>query len=146
MERIHKSAQGLSGLITRTNNAAETEAETARIGPLWQQYFAENDGHLTQGKPMYGVYHDYQSDMNGDYSVLVGTQAESDDICDIRLAEGDYLKFSGSGKMPDCVVEQWTEIWRYFSSPECRHQRNYLTDYEVYPDTNGVDIYIGINR
>ncbi len=144
MERIHKGALALSGLIARTNNVAERHAETARIGPLWQAYFAEHHGQLADGKSMYGVYHDYQSDMNGDYSVLVGTLAASDDMSDIRLAEGDYLMFSASGEMPDCVVELWAEIWRYFTSPECQYQRSYLSDYEVYPDTTRVEIYIGI--
>jgi len=145
MERIHKSTLGLSGLVTRTNNAAESQAETAKIGPLWQAYFSVHPDALAEGGSMYGVYHEYQSDMDGDYSVLVGTPTTSDDSSDIRLATGDYLKFSGSGKMPDCVVELWREIWRYFTSSECQYQRSYHTDYEVYSDTTRVDIYIGIN-
>ncbi|GGM88972.1 hypothetical protein GCM10009124_15650 [Shewanella xiamenensis] len=46
--------------------------------------------------------------------------------------------------MPHCVVDLWGQIWRYFSAPNCPHQRDYQTDFEVYRSADKVEIYIGI--
>jgi predicted transcriptional regulator YdeE len=93
---------------------------------------------------MYGVYYDYQSDMDGEFSVLAGSQAPQAGCSDVSLFAGDYLKFSARGEMPQSVIALWTEVWRYFTSPECQYQRCYLTDYEVYSGGDNIEIYIGI--
>lgn len=141
---VKQGAIELVGLTIKTSNLAEQDINTQKIGPLWQEFFAERAHKLADGQLMYGVYYDYQSDMDGEFSVLAGSLATQTDPCDVRLIAGDYLKFSGRGEMPQCVIALWTEVWRYFTSPECQHQRCYLTDYEVYLDSNRVEIYIGV--
>ncbi|PKG74847.1 AraC family transcriptional regulator [Shewanella sp. Choline-02u-19] len=143
-ERVTQAAVELVGLITRTSNLAEQHVSTQKIGPLWQRYFTERMQTHSNTQLMYGVYYDYQSDMEGEFSVLAGTTATQDQICDLTLIAGEYLKFSAQGEMPQCVVNLWGEVWRYFASEKCEYQRSYLTDYEMYLDNNGVEIYIGI--
>ncbi|NRD74740.1 GyrI-like domain-containing protein [Shewanella sp. VB17] len=140
---LKQIALELTGLTTRTNNLAEQDINTQKIGPLWQQFFAERVPRLAEGELMYGVYYDYQSDMDGEFSVLVGSRAANE--VDVSLAAGDYVKFSASGEMPQCVIGLWESVWQYFTSASCEYQRCYLTDYEVYLDANRVEIYIGIN-
>lgn len=143
-ERVTQVEVELVGLITRTSNLAEQHVSTQKIGPLWQRYFTEKMSTQCDDQPMYGVYYDYQSDMEGEFSVLAGTIATQDQTCDLKLIASDYLKFSAQGEMPQCVINLWAEVWRYFTSNKCEYQRCYLTDYEVYLDSNHVDIYIGI--
>jgi len=140
---LKQVALELTGLTTRTSNLAEQDMKTQKIGPLWQQFFAERAPILAKGELIYGVYYDYQSDMDGEFSVLAASHVVNE--CDVTLTAGDYLKFNASGEIPQCVIALWEEVWRYFSSSECEYHRCYLTDYEVYLDANRVEIYIGIN-
>lgn len=141
---VKQGAIELVGLTISTNNLAEQDINTQKIGPLWQQFFAERAHKLADGELMYGVYYDYQSDMDGEFSVLAGSQAPQAGLSDVNLIAGDYLKFSGRGEMPQSVIALWTEVWRYFTSPECQYQRCYFTDYEVYSGGDHIEIYIGI--
>ncbi|MCL1048628.1 GyrI-like domain-containing protein [Shewanella abyssi] len=143
-ERVTQTAVQLAGLMIRTSNLAEQHTATQKIAPLWQRYFAERVQTHRDGQLMYGVYYDYQSDMDGEFSLLAGTTATEAQACDLTLIAGDYLKFSAQGEMPQCVINLWQQVWRYFASPKCEYQRCYLTDYEVYLDSHRVEIYIGI--
>ncbi|MDG5900043.1 GyrI-like domain-containing protein [Shewanella xiamenensis] len=148
MELVYLAAQPMLGLSTRTNNSAELAGECGKIAALWQAFFESSQLTSMLDSPMYGVYYDYESDMTGDYSVLVGKSVESvsetGPFTALQLREGNYLKFSAQGEMPHCVVELWGQIWRYFSAPNCPHQRDYQTDFEVYLSADKVEIYIGI--
>ncbi len=148
MELVYLAAQPMLGLGTRTNNSAELAGEGGKIAALWQAFFESSQLTSMLDSPMYGVYYDYESDMTGDYSVLVGKSVESvsetGPFTALQLREGNYLKFSAQGEMPHCVVGLWGQIWRYFTEPDCSHQRCYQTDFEVYLSADKVEIYIGI--
>ena len=53
----------VSGLQVRTCNAAEQQPGTARIGPMWEQFFVEGIfdkiPHKQPDSFMYGVYSNY---------------------------------------------------------------------------------------
>ena len=54
----------VSGLQVRTLNAAEQQPDTARIGPMWEQFFVEDVfdkiAHKQPDSFMYGVYSNYE--------------------------------------------------------------------------------------
>ncbi|SUI60260.1 Bacterial transcription activator, effector binding domain [Shewanella putrefaciens] len=148
MDVVYIDARPLLGLSTRTSNRAEMSADSAKIGGLWQAFFESSQLTAMLNSPMYGVYYDYESDMNGEFSVLVGKAIDSptnaSQFTPLTLEAGKYLKFSSQGEMPQCVIELWGQVWGYFSVPDCPNERRYQTDFEVYLSATEVEIYIGI--
>jgi len=148
MELVFMAAQPMLGLCTRTNNRSEMAGDSGKIASLWQAFFESSQLTSMLDSPMYGVYYDYESDMTGDYSVLVGkcvnSANETGPFVPMQLSEGNYLKFAAQGEMPQCVINLWGEVWGYFSAPDCPHQRCYQTDFEVYRSADKVEIYIGV--
>lgn len=138
----------ISGLSIRTKNANETDTKTAKIGPLWGSFFQTVAPRMSQNSIVYGVYSNYESDMNGEFDVLAGTDVLQDKsglaLKNVTLAEGNYMVFSETGAMPQSVFSAWGKVWAYFTSPKCQHQRAYKTDFEVYVGADKVDVYIGI--
>lgn len=126
----------------RTNNESESDQSTAKIMPLWMKAF--EDGFCTGEQVSYGIYHNYESDHNGDYDVSVAVESTVEDNHDMQIESGKYLKFSFSGEMPQVVVDGWHAVWNYFETNK-KYQRKYSTDFEKYvPGNQGVDIYIAI--
>lgn len=94
---------------------------------------------------MYGVYSDYESDTSSFYNLTIGVSQENDttDLNEVTIKSGDYLVFRDSGPMPDTVINLWKQIWGYFDDG-ANHQRNFISDFEVYNGVNQIAIYIGI--
>ncbi|WP_374073442.1 GyrI-like domain-containing protein [Bdellovibrio bacteriovorus] len=138
----------ISGISVRTKNANELDASTAKIGPLWGRFFETIAPSLSQDSIIYGVYYNYESDMNGEFNVLAGTDRLGSTpemtMESVTIKEGDYLLFSETGEMPQAVITAWVKVWKYFSSPDCQHKRAYLTDFEVYKGPDKVEVYIGL--
>ncbi len=139
----------VSGLRVRTGNAAEHVAETAKIGPMWGEFFARglaDDMPARQvNSAVYGVYSAYESDASGQFDVTAGvavTQpAEGFDA--VVVEAGDYLVFEAQGPLPDAVIATWGKIWTFFeANPQI--ERRYATDFEAYTGPESVAVYIGI--
>ena len=148
---VNQAAIDLCGLTVRTSNRGEQDAKTQQIGPLWQQFMSRADVQSNMSSPIYGSYYDYESDHNGEFSVLAGwvaglTKVAADDaaLTGLTLAAGKYLRFSAIGEMPAVVIRLWGQVWHYFSDDNCQFERSYSTDYECYTSNDGVDIYIGV--
>ncbi|MDP9526217.1 GyrI-like domain-containing protein [Pseudomonas protegens] len=139
----------VAGLQVRTCNAAEQQADSARIGPMWQRFYVEDlFNQITSRQAdsfVYGVYSNYESDASGAFDVMAGVAVSgaSADYPSVQVQGGDYLVFSARGAMPDCVIQAWGLIWAYFQdNPQVR--RAFATDFEVYTSPDSVAIYIGI--
>ncbi|WP_444922457.1 GyrI-like domain-containing protein [Microbulbifer sp. CnH-101-G] len=138
----------LVGLCTRTKNENEADASTAQIAPLWEKFSAEAAPKFRGTPQVYGVYTNYESDHSGMFDVyacsdLLSTDM-SEDFKSIHVESGKYLVFSAQGEMPQAVINLWSEVWNYFSSPECPHQRAYITDFEHYVGPNEIRVAISI--
>ncbi|MCQ6255581.1 GyrI-like domain-containing protein [Pseudomonas sp. Q11] len=139
----------VAGLQVHTRNADEQQPDTARIGPMWQQFFTEGEfdkipARLSESF-VYGVYSNYESDATGYFEVTAGVQvdATSAGYAAVDIEGGDYLVFSAKGPMPDCVIQTWGLIWAYFAdNPQTL--RRFATDFEVYSGPDSVAIYIGV--
>lgn len=148
---VTQEAIGVKGLFVRTSNRAEQDVNTQKIAPLWQGFMQRSDVQSNTCSPIYGCYFDYESDVNGEFNVLLGLMEEQVEPTNLELTKlnleaGEYLRFRAKGEMPEVVIKLWGEVWQYFNDKNCSYSRRYLTDYECYTATDGVDIYIGVNR
>lgn len=136
----------LSGLSVVTNNKNEMDPETAKITKLWTDYDEKNILGATFNKAknfnMYGIYSDYTSDVNGDYTVTVAVEVTKPKNAMI-IEDQRYLVFEKSGELPEIVATCWQEIWEYFEN-EPEFERAYKIDFERYTKENSIEIFISI--
>ncbi len=147
MNVIHINEKTISGLSARTNNQNEMSQKTGKIALLVHKFDEAVSVNYRAGARVYSVYYDYESDVSGDYSVVIGAdsvESSSVELSEIKIQEANYLVFSAHGQVPHIVIETWSEIWRYFSSDECVNTRAYITDFEFYKSQNEIEIHIGI--
>ncbi|MDH5647405.1 MAG: GyrI-like domain-containing protein [Candidatus Heimdallarchaeota archaeon] len=147
MKIVKVDEKEINGISTRTTNRDEMDPEKARIGILWQTFNNKVSVDYSQGKSVYGIYYNYETDANGEFSVLVGTDQKDSltaKLENITILSGQYIVFEGKGEMPRAVVETWGKIWDYFSNDQAEYQRAYTTDFEYYKNENEVDIYIAL--
>jgi len=132
----------ITGLSTKTQNIDEFNEKTAKLPSLWQQFYSSD---LAINANIFEVYSDYESDANGLYTVTVGITGEHKrtEFASVKIQAGNYLVFQGAGPMPSTVVETWKQIWNYFGT-ESEYERNFISDFEAYSDSDKVAIYIGI--
>lgn len=133
--------QGLTvhGISVRTNNQTESGPD-GKIPLLWQRYMA---AHPQPAAEIYAVYADYASDVNGDYTLTVGSLQDLNAETVTAVAAGDYLAFEVHGSMPEAIIRGWQTVWAYFSEPGAP-QRAYRTDLEIYHGPASATILIGI--
>lgn len=136
----------VAGLGVRTNNNNEMNPETAKIGQLWDDYQDKNILGKTFNKAnkssMYGVYSDYESDVNGDYTVTVAVEVTKPKNA-IIIKNQRYLVFSKEGELPEIVIECWKDVWEYFEK-DSEYERAYTIDFEKYSKENFIEIYVSI--
>ena len=144
----------VAGISVRTSNQDEVSPETARLGALWGRFFQDGIpskvANQVPGSPVYGVYSDYESDVNGQYTVTAGVQIEpsatgGDDFTAVDVPGGEYLVFEGQGAMPQVVIETWISVWDYFSAGG-EFKRAYTTDFELYKGTDEIAIHVSVVR
>ena len=144
MEIVKIEPFTVRGLSTRTDNKNEAAPETAKIGPLWQRFFQGYGPYLPPNTPLYGVYCDYESDMEGPFRVVAGVQGFPEGE-EVTVAGGDYMVFLANGPMPDAMILAWQQAWAYFAD-EKAPKRTYHTDFELYTGGESGAVYIGIER
>lgn len=154
MQVIEIKGFTVHGLSVRTKNANEMAPATAKIALLWGDFYQHIIPKLKEASLSYGVYSHYESDFNGEFTVLAGADsasvvaaADREGLDSVVIASGTYLVFSKKGAMPQAVIEAWGDVWAYFSDKDCPHQRAYTADFEQYrsiSEMSEVDIYIAI--
>lgn len=159
VERISKPEIRLIGVAARTSNQVEAGPE-GKISGLWGSFFQSGLIQQSGIKPgqIYGLYTEYASDVNGEYTVVLGCEAaedgvNADHLKNFRKADipaSDYLVFtSKQGPVQSVVVEAWQEIWAYFQNST--ETRTYTGDFELYdsvqfdPSNAVVQIYIAVS-
>ena len=147
----------IMGLSVRTNNANEMKADMAKIGTLHGTFNQQVEVDYENGANLYGLYYDYESDHAGDFSVLVGAEEgalkTTAHLEGVTIPANKYLIFSGTGEMPQVVIDVWDDIWCYFSTESSvgasfdrkpKYKRSFTMDFERYTSANSVDVYIAI--
>lgn len=155
---IEKPEIRLIGVSVRTTNKEEA-GPNGRIPALWDTYFSSSlvshDGIGSSG-PLYSLYTDYESDVTGAYTVVIGHEAGEEEVLPPEtelsytvIPASKYLVFtSKKGPMNEVVPGLWREIWAYFEKEV--GQRTYTGDFERYPTRNlnpegiELEIYIAV--
>ncbi len=147
MEIIHIEGKKIEGLRLRTSNVQEMNPNTAKI----PDFVAHVDSNLTidykQGSRAWSIYYNYESDANGEYDVLMGSDnvvSSNLSLESVVIESGSYLKFVGTGEFPKAIIETWQRVWSYFSNINCSNKRRFTTDFEFYDGPKKVSIYIAI--
>lgn len=158
IERISKPAVQLMGLAARTSNQAEAGPE-GKISGLWGSFFQSGLMQQPGIKPdkIYGLYTEYASDVNGEYTVVLGCETAEGDVSGsgekftkAAVPASDYLVFTTEqGPIGSVVLEAWQEIWAYFQNST--ETRTYTGDFELYdavqfdPSNAVAKIYIAVS-
>jgi len=150
MNIVNIEEKQIFGLSVRTANAREMNPETAQIGATWQKFDQDVSVDYQGGERVYGVYYDYESDANGEFNVLAGTEKADEALEKVTIQKGKYLVFKGRATAADeqariqTVINLWGEVWAYFEDPDSEHKRAYSTDFEHYKNPKEINIYISI--
>ncbi len=150
----------LVGIKCRTNNTAEQDPSSARIGTTLQKYFqtgvSEKIANRSNPCTTYCAYTEYESDFSGDYSYFVGEEVTevsdiSEDMVELIIPAQKYVKFTNNpGAMPQVCINMWQNIWK-MTPGQLGGARSYLVDFEIYdsraadPNNTVLDLCIGIS-
>lgn len=122
----------------RTNNFND-EKIMEKIGQLWKEAFEQlkNYNGIT-----YGVYHQYESNYKGDYTLSVAIEAE-DSQANLEITETTkYEVFSVDTENEHGIIKAWQEIWAKEDNGTL--SRAYTIDFEKYYPNGDIEIYIAI--
>ncbi len=123
----------------RTNNFKDTEM-LEKIQEVWQQAYSHLNG---QSATLYGVYHDYENDYKGDYSLTTATQNSYPQASELELpVTTEYHVFQVQSNDPQAVIQQWKQIWQLEEQGELT--RAYTFDYEKYEPDGQITIHIAL--
>jgi len=138
----------VAGVAARTSNAREADPTTAALPALWARFAGGASQPDAARAPVYGVYTDYASDVDGAYTTVVGREAgivagTAERV--VRVPAGRYAVFTSAGEMPAAVIAGWEAVWRYFAD-RASPPRTYVVDFEYYDpaEPSVVRIFVGI--
>ena len=121
----------------QTNNFKDVRL-LKKISALWE----EAREHLTEEEITYGLYHEYESDYKGDYTLSVATEVDADETIEIPQEE-KYLIFKVDASQGEQgIFTTWRTIWRQEDEGEI--ERAYTIDYEKYYPNGEIEIHIAI--
>ncbi|WP_156291881.1 GyrI-like domain-containing protein [Oceanobacillus salinisoli] len=122
----------------RTNNFND-ELVGQKITEMWK----EASKHLTKNENItYGVYHNYESDYKGDYSLSIGMEDNnSNSFLEIPKNE-KYLIFNVNTSEEQGIFNAWRKIWDQEEAGTL--ERAYSMDFEKYYPTGEIEIYIAV--
>lgn len=133
-----KESFEICGLKIRTDNASEMSGG-GKIADLWREFLNSGYNGIDE---IYAVYHEYESDVNGSYSLLVGTKGLPRGVYEkVSVKAGKYAVFSKESAGEKAVIELWREIWEFFENSNLK--RAYMTDFEKYLKDK-IEIYVSI--
>lgn len=120
---------GLSIVTTNHNNQGMKD-----IGQLWQNFLVHPvfSTFAKEGRKIYVVYDQYESDHTGFYRVTIGYKnlealAQDAKYNTVKIKAGIYKEFEVSPATPEKIGEAWQGIWEDKSL-----KRSFDTDFEVY--------------
>lgn len=136
----------LAGSSVRTNNKDEMSENDGKIVQLWDDYVKNDIYNKTFNKSkepyLYGVYSEYDSDLNGDYTVSVAVEVTKSKNA-IVIEDQKFLVFKNKGEFPEVVIDTWEIVWKYFEEND-EYTRMYTVDFEKYISKDELEIYIAI--
>ena len=154
MDTVELEEVKLVGLALKAKTTNINGQSNIDCGSLWQEF---EKGKYTEIIPnklndeILAVYHQYEGDHTKPFSYFIGCRVKADaeappGLETLTIAPGTYQKIDAKGKMPDCVIDTWKDIW-VSDIP-----RSYKMDFEVYDERSKdwsnaeVVVYLSIKR
>ncbi|VAW82323.1 hypothetical protein MNBD_GAMMA12-942 [hydrothermal vent metagenome] len=138
------------GITVRTTNMNEMDPGTAKIAATWQKFDNQIEVDYQNGERVYGVYYNFESDVNGEFDLLAGYDKKNHSLKKVTIQAGRYLLFRATAKESSdlarvqAVIDCWGDIWQCFDTQAAEYKRAYNTDFEHYRNPTEIDIYISI--
>lgn len=140
----------LVGLDLGRTTSNENGRSSIDGGNLWQKFEKGNYADKIPNKAgdeVYAVYYGYEGDHTAPFRYFIGCRVKDysstpSEMKQLTIARGEFRKITAAGKMPDCMVETWKEIW------SSNVERSYRYDFEIYDnrskdwDDAEIDIYL----
>lgn len=133
-EKVSIDAFSIAGISVRTAN--QNGRASLDMKKIWEDFRLNlknivDDINNRLSDDIYCVYTDYESDKDGEYTVIVGYKvSNTNDITGEytfkEIPAANYYKIMAEGKIPDCTKQAWQSIW------QSDINRSYLADFEVY--------------
>ncbi|WP_240376181.1 GyrI-like domain-containing protein [Bacillus piscicola] len=121
----------------RTNNFND-EQVMQKITDMWKGASVDLSQH--EGNT-YGLYHEYESDYKGDYTLSVAIEGKSESS--ITIPEDiEYEVFKVDTDSEQGILNTWNKIWN--KEKEGQLERAYTYDFEKYYPNGSIDIYIAV--
>lgn len=139
MDYVTSAPKKIVGVSVVTENADDKAQYDIMM--LWQRFMAEDIMVTVQDRlsdTIYSVYHSYDTDEHGPYTVTLGVEVPEDFDCSqdmdiIDVPEQKYAVFPLEGVIPDVIIDAWEKIWAMDADDL---DRAYAFDFEVYgPDS-----------
>ena len=126
----------------RTNNFQDEHC-VEKIQALWQEQEGAVKEAFAQGEPVYAVYHDYDSDYKGDYSLSICRLTDGE-VYDFDTSEQTYQVFEADKEDPQAILHAWQRIWQAEEAGELH--RDYTIDFEKYDPDQTVAVFVATQQ
>ena len=141
---VHLDKFIIIGLTLRTTNQGGQSQQD--ISALYANFFSNNLSDKIHGKistDLICAYTEYESDMNGPYTVLLGykvsdTAVTPEGLQSILVPAMNYQVFNSPDARPETVVQTWMQIWK------SDIPRAYQTDFDVYLQDGRVETFVSV--
>jgi len=154
MSKIEINEINLIGLSLKAKTINANGQSSIDCGDLWQKFEKENYAGKIPNKlndEILAVYHQYEGDHTQPFCYFIGCKVKADTkipegMDSLIISKGSYQKINSAGKMPDCLINTWREIW------SSNIPRSYQIDFEVYDERSKdwsnaeVDFFISIKQ
>lgn len=121
----------------RTNNFNDEDV-MKKITDMWKDASSE----LSNDKGnIYGLYHEYESDYKGDYTLCVSIECDNESSI-VVPDDAKYEVFKVNTDDEQGIFKTWKEIWK--KEEEGQLKRAYTYDFEKYYPEGRIDIYIAV--
>jgi predicted transcriptional regulator YdeE len=122
------------GVSMKTSNE-DRQQYLKDIEALWGKFWDEEIQKQIPNKindDIYAIYTDFETDYTGPHTIMIGLAVSSlenipEGFVGITIEEAMYQKFVSKGKMPEAVLNTWTEIWQNKNL-----SRAYKTDFTIH--------------
>lgn len=111
-----------------------------KITDMWKSASIELSKH--EGNT-YGLYHEYESDYQGDYTLGVAIEGKNESSIVIPN-DTKYEIFKVNTDEEQGIFNTWNEIWK--KEEEGQLKRAYTYDFEKYYPDGNIDIYIAVKE
>ncbi|KGR74924.1 GyrI-like domain-containing protein [Ureibacillus sinduriensis] len=125
---------------TRTNNFSD-DLMLEKITDLWK---SASHSLVGDENTKYGIYHNYESDYKGDYSLSIGIECDGEEPTLVIPQNEKYVIFNVEPGDEQGVFNTWTDIWA--QEEEGTLKRAYTYDFEKYDPKGEIAIYIAIKQ